>query len=189
MFGLTNKKTDEQDNDQANQRVALLIQALEQAQASIKRALEVARNVTLDDAQLITELQDEDDSGTSKVVEGVFNGEYMIGPDGTEYAVPANYASKSKLVEGDMLKLTIAENGSFIYKQIGPIARQQMIATLARNESTYDWYAITGPNRWKLITAAVTYYHGQPGDEVVILVPKNSHSTWAAVENIIKRNA
>ena len=34
----------------------------------------------------------------------------MIGPDGKNYPVPANYASKSKLIEGDILKLTITPN-------------------------------------------------------------------------------
>ena len=42
-----------------------------------------------------------------RVVEGVFNGQNMIGGDGEEYPIPANYSSKSKLVEGDILKLTI----------------------------------------------------------------------------------
>ena len=38
--------------------------------------------------------------------------------------MPAN----QKLVEGDILKLTIADDGTFIYKQIGPIERKQIIA-------------------------------------------------------------
>jgi hypothetical protein len=42
-----------------------------------------------------------------KVIEGVFDGQNMVGPDNKQYPVPANYASKSKLVEGDVLKLTI----------------------------------------------------------------------------------
>ena len=128
------------------------------------------------------------DTGKERIVEGVFNGEKMIGADGVEYNVPANYASKSKLVEGDILKLTINKNGSFIYKQIGPIERQQLLAMLVRNESTAEWYAMADGKRWRLLTAAVTYFHGQPGDEVVILVPKNSKSNWAAVENVIKNN-
>ena len=56
-----------------------------------------------------------------KVIEGIFDGQIMIGPDGKNYPVPANYASKSKLVEGDIMKLTITEDGKFMYKQIGPV--------------------------------------------------------------------
>ena len=47
---------------------------------------------------------EEETGGT--VIEGTFDGQIMIGTDGKQYPVPANYASKSKLVEGDMLKIT-----------------------------------------------------------------------------------
>jgi len=59
-------------------------------------------------------------------------------------------------------------------------------AVLLQDEITGDWYAVSDTRRWKLLTAAVTYFKGQPGDEVVILIPKNSKSLWASVENIIK---
>ena len=64
------------------------------------------------------------------VLEGHFNGEKMIGDDGKEYNVPPNYASKSKLVTGDRMKLTITPQGAFIYKQIGPINRKRVIGAL-----------------------------------------------------------
>lgn len=122
---------------------------------------------------------------SDEIVEGVFDGQKMIGADGKEYQVPLNYASKSKLVEGDILKLTIAKNGNFIYKQIGPIERKRVKAKLFQDDNR-QFYAILGPKRWKLLVAAVTYYRGESGDEVVILVPKDSQSQWAAVENIVK---
>ena len=50
-----------------------------------------------------------------EIIEGVFNGFQMIGPDGQEYQIPENYASKSKLVEGDLLKFTITQQGRFLY--------------------------------------------------------------------------
>ena len=61
----------------------------------------------------------------------------MIGPDGKNYPVPANYASKSKLVEGDILKLTIGESGKFMYKQIGPVERKTVIGTLTSHDDQY----------------------------------------------------
>src|SRR5687767_7770452 len=72
-----------------------------------------------------------------KVIEGVFDGQTMLDADGKSYPVPANYASKSKLVEGDILKLTITEDGGFLYKQIGPVARKQIIGTLLQREGTF----------------------------------------------------
>lgn len=129
---------------------------------------------------------DSDTDGQRQVVEGVFNGHAMIGADGREYAVPPNYASKSKLVEGDILKLTIDTEGNFLYKQIGPIQRQRVKAELQQDETSRQYYAIADGRRWKLITAAVTYYHGTAGDEVIVLIPRDSTSQWAAVENIIQ---
>src|SRR3989338_8200808 len=59
------------------------------------------------------------DPSEGEIVEGVFDGLAMIGADGRSYTMPANYAAKSKLVEGDLLKLTILADGTFLYKQIG----------------------------------------------------------------------
>lgn len=122
-----------------------------------------------------------------KVIEGVFNGQHMIGPDGKQYNMPPNYASKSKLVEGDILKLVIGGNGRFIYKQIGPIERERVIGTLALGKNG-DYFVEQGSRRWRILTASVTYFKGQADDEAVILVPKYGESNWAAVENIITRN-
>lgn len=122
-----------------------------------------------------------------RVVEGVFDGQEMVGDDGKSYAVPPNYASKSKLVEGDMLKLTIGGRGNFIYKQIGPIERQRLIGSLAYDQETSQFLVVAGGRSWKVIKASVTYYKAEAGDEAVILVPKNAPSKWAAVENIIRK--
>lgn len=126
-------------------------------------------------------------SSGERVVEGVFDGQEMVGDDGKGYAVPPNYASKSKLVEGDMLKLTIGGRGNFIYKQIGPIERQRLIGTLAFDQETSQYLVVAGGRSWKVIKASVTYYKAEAGDEAVILVPKNAPSKWAAVENIIRK--
>jgi len=124
-----------------------------------------------------------------RVVEGVFDGQSMVGSDGKVYSVPPNYASKSKLVEGDLLKLTITPKGSFIYKQIGPIERGRVVAELGFDATSGEYYAVHEDKRWSVIKASVTYFKGEPGDEAVLLVPKNAPSKWAAVENVIKKNA
>ncbi|NCQ16191.1 hypothetical protein GW814_00880 [Candidatus Falkowbacteria bacterium] len=127
-----------------------------------------------------------EDLGELRIIEGVFDGENMIGPDGKQYSVPANYASKSKLVEGDILKLTITGSGTFVYKQIGPIERARVVGALERGMAG-EYFALSDGKKWRLLTASVTYYKGEAGDEVVILVPKNGESKWAAVENIVRK--
>jgi len=130
--------------------------------------------------------QDLAEIGNERVIEGVFDGVKMIAHDGQEYTVPANYASKSKLVEGDILKLTIEPNGDFKYKQIGPIERKRVVGQLVADE-TDNFYVVADKKKWKVLPASVTYFKGSLGDEVVILVPKDAVSKWAAVENIVKK--
>ena len=122
-----------------------------------------------------------------RIVEGVFDGQNMIGSDGRQYIVPPNYASKSKLVEGDILKLTIQANGTFLYKQIGPIERQRAVGTLVRDEITNDWRVVAQGKKYSVLPAAVSYFKGQAGDDAVLLVPKATPSKWAALENIVKQ--
>lgn len=118
-----------------------------------------------------------------KIIEGIFDGENMVGPEGKVFPVPANYASKSKLIEGDRLKLTVAEDGSFIFKQIGPAERKKLIGELSFENNMYT-VAAEGKN-YHLLYAAVTYHKAKPGDRVTIVVPANEDTSWAALENVI----
>ena len=190
-------KKDDISEEDARRHLDLVKDILENTQANIKKALNLLKEKDVDAGALLDSLEKTKDvsagfvaseSGSERIIEGVFNGERMISGDGIEYNVPANYASKSKLIEGDILKLTISKDGSFIYKQIGPVERKQLVATLTEDGETDEWYAVDGGERWKLLTASVTYFHGAPGDEVVILIPQEGKSKWAAVENIIKNS-
>lgn len=122
-----------------------------------------------------------------RVVEGVFDGENMIGEDGKKYLVPPNYASKSKLVEGDLLRLVITDTGRFIFKQKGPIERNRLVGILVQDDRTSAWCVAANGQKFCVLPASVSYFKGEPGDDVAIFVPKNTPSRWAAVENIIKR--
>ncbi len=133
----------------------------------------------------ITDGMVENDEEGGKVIEGVFDGENMIGPDGKEYSVPANYASKSKLVEGDMLKLTITDRGTFIYKQTKPVERKRLIGKLEKDVNG-NYVVKAEHKKFRVITASITYYKGIPGDKVVLLIPVAGDSAWGAVDNVIK---
>jgi hypothetical protein len=125
--------------------------------------------------------------GNNKVVEGVFDGQQMVGPDGKRYSIPANYCSKSKLVEGDILKLIVKPDGGFIYKQIGPIERKRLKGVLSKDPVTGEFKVHANGKEYKVLKAAVTYFHGDADDEIVILVPEDGESVWAAVENLISK--
>lgn len=121
------------------------------------------------------------------VIEGVFNGQHMVGSDGQIYPVPANYASKSRLVEGDLLKLIIQPSGNFLFKQIGPIARRRRVGKMAFDTASQSHVVLCEDEIYTILEACITYHGVQPGDEVVIVVPEQAPSHWAAVENVIKK--
>lgn len=120
------------------------------------------------------------------VIEGAFDGQIMFGSDGKQYPVPANYASKSKLVEGDHLKLTITPEGSFIYKQVGPIERKHALGIISQDENG-NYYVVAEGKPYKVLLASITYFKAEPGDEVAIVLPRDLEATWAAIENVIQK--
>ncbi|OQA04497.1 MAG: hypothetical protein BWY68_00266 [bacterium ADurb.Bin400] len=121
------------------------------------------------------------------VVEGVFDGEGMIAPDGERYPVSPNYASKSKLIPGDVLKLSIMEDGTFIFKQIGPVKRKKIVGDLEEVDKG-KFVVKVGDKEYRVLLASVTYFKARAGDKLTIIVPENEESEWAAVENVLDRN-
>lgn len=172
--------------------LALVLQMIEAAEKNIQSAKQLLRESggvsgvrPAHHPGFAEKVQSMSVSEGGKVIEGVFDGQNMIGPDNKQYPVPANYASKSKLVEGDVLKLTIADDGSFIYKQIGPVERRKMIGVLMQDEKG-DYKVIAEGKTFKVLLASLTYFKAEGGDEVTIVVPESGDSEWAAVEHVIK---
>ncbi|HPN96565.1 MAG TPA: hypothetical protein PLK35_02250 [Candidatus Moranbacteria bacterium] len=128
---------------------------------------------------------EETDEG--RIVEGTFDGQIMIGADGKQYPVPANYASKSKLVEGDMLKLTITPDGSFVYKQIGPVERKRVIGLVSQDADGNYFVAAEG-KAYKVLLASITYFKVEPGDEVTLVISRDIDSDWGSIENILQKS-
>ena len=154
---------------------------IQEAETNLAAAKELLISILGDNGAIITPKSNTMDDARGKVIEGVFDGQKMAGPDGKEYPVPANYASKSKLVEGDILKLTITDDGSFIYKQIQPAERKQIIGTLVQHDGAY--YVEANGREYRILLASVTYFHIAVGDQVTIIIPvDNEDATWAAVE-------
>ena len=154
---------------------------ISEAETSLAAAKELLVSM-LGDGDIITAPRETVVSGPEgKVIEGIFDGQIMIGPDGKNYPVPANYASKSKLVEGDIMKLTITEDGKFMYKQIGPVERKTVIGTLTCHDDKY--YVEVAGKEYQILYASVTYFHLRKGSQVSVTIPaKNSEATWAAIE-------
>ncbi len=168
-------------SDLPEKQVKRLLTLIQEAETNLSAAQELLISIIGEDGRVVTPRTTIGEEVGGKIVEGVFDGQVMIGPDGKNYPVPANYASKSKLVEGDVLKLTIADDGSFIYKQIDPVERTQVIGTLVQHDGAY--YVETNGREYRILLASVTYFRIKMGDQVTIIVPTNNmDATWAAVE-------
>lgn len=164
--------------DVPEKQIKRLRTLIQEAETNLAAANELLISLVGDDKSIAPVVQDDN---LGKIVEGVFDGQNMVGSDGKNYPVPANYASKSKLVQGDILKLTITEDGTFLYKQIGPIPRKQVVGALKLENGHY--FVEVGDKNYRVLLASVTYFKAKPGDQVSVNVPEDdANAEWAALE-------
>ncbi len=79
------------------------------------------------------------------------------------------------------MKLTITEDGKFLYKQIGPVQRKTVIGTLIRHNDKY--FVEVAGKEYQILYASVTCFHLKEGSQVSVVIPAdNEEATWAAVE-------
>jgi hypothetical protein len=142
-------------------------------------------NPTLDLSKATASLNSPIDEWDMTVVEGVYDGYFMVWTDKKKYPVPMNYSSKTKLIPGDVLKLRIMTDWKLIYKLIGQANRQYIKATLSKSDDG-KFTALT--DEWKVFylnQAAVTYFRWKTGDEMSIIVNAEGIWTFAAIEALI----
>lgn len=164
--------------DVPEKQIKRLKALIQEAETSMAAAKELLLSLVGEDPAIIASIQED---ALGKIIEGVFDGQAMVGSDGKNYPVPANYASKSKLVQGDILKLTIADDGSFLYKQIGPVPRKQIVGMLKLENGHY--FVDVNGRMLRVLLASVTYFKAKPGDQVSVNVPEDDeHTEWAALE-------
>ena len=177
-LGVKKEKRETKMADVPDKQIKRMRSLIQEAETSLAAAKELLISLVGDDPVVTSSVKDDN---LGKVIEGVFDGQNMVGSDGKTYPVPANYASKSKLVQGDILKLTIADDGTFMYKQIGPIARKQVVGTLELKDGHYT--VTVGDHAYRVLLASVTYFKAKPGDQVSVNVPEEDPSAvWAALE-------
>jgi len=121
--------------------------------------------------------------GKSKVIEGVFTGKDMLGVDKKTYPVPANYASKSKIIEGSKLKMTIKADGSYQYKIIDEIDFDTTTGTLIKEADTF--IIISQQGIYQVLPASVTYLQAHVGDRVAIRIPRGIKATYATIDTLV----
>ena len=175
----------------SDDKLVQIQELVDSAMSSLKTAYALLRDSTgvsdIDKERIVTRAEDMPSSGSGSgiVVEGIFDGQNMTDGEGQTYPVHANYASKSKLVEGDGMKLTITDEGKFIYKQISPIERKTLVGVLIQEDGQYK--VLAEGKAYRVLLASVTFYRAEVGDQVTILLPDDDNAVWGAVENVLPK--
>ncbi len=172
-------------------KIALAKEMVETAESNLKSAKKILNEIAGGKSGAKEKLEKAaaelsvGEDGEDQIIEGVFDGQNMIGPNQKTYPVPANYASKSKLIPGDILKLTIKEDGTFLYKQIGPTERKKIKGILTYEDGKYK--VLAEGHAYNVLLASVTYFKAESGDEITLIVPDHGESEWGAIENVIPK--
>lgn len=179
------KKQDSSDEERLKEEK---IEALQKMIANAEQTMSSAKQMLakLQGTPRNAHLTSDENVGDGKIIYGNFDGQIMVGEDGKQYPVPANYASKSKLVEGDLLKLTITGDGNFVYKQVGPVERKYLIGFVKTDERG-NYYVDAEGKKYKVLLAAATYFKIEAGDEVTLVVPRDQSPVWGAIENVLRK--
>lgn len=170
--------------------IEAIIDFIVTAEKSIKNAkkllkdLTISNNINLNsEIDLSTKWLETYSNDSWKIIEWVFTWTEMLWSDWLKYPIPANYASKSKMVQWDKLKLTIDSFWKMLYKQIAPIEREIKTWLVVKEKEKYqvvsDWVT------YDLLTAAVTHFKVNIWDKISIIVPAWKPATFAAIEAII----
>ncbi len=173
-----------QNNDSLNNSLQALQELINNAEKSLCHAKNLVSHLAPKLPKKSSLLEEADGHvykhGADQVIEGVFDGQDMIGADKKTYPVPANYASKSKIVEGSKLKCTIKADGSLQYKIIKEGVFVTSTGTIIRDGDHF--IVVSQDGMYQLLPAAVTYIRARVGDRVAIRIPKGGKGTYAAIE-------
>ena len=116
--------------------------------------------------------------------EGVFDGQYLVAQDGRKTEVPQNYASKSKLVYGDILKV-FNDSGKQIFKQIDRVERKKIEGVLAKKEG--KWYLLSDSGSYRISDVSAEFNKAQLNDKASALIPaENQKVPFASLDKIYR---
>lgn len=135
--------------------------------------------------ELATKLLNYEEENAIKVIEWIYDWYFMNWSDEKKYPVPMNYASKTKLIPWDVLKLKIMEDWKLVYKLIWAASKKYIKWTLSKTDDN-KFVAISDEwHTYLLNQAAVTFFKWKPGDEMSIIINWDKEYDYAAIETII----
>ena len=164
--------------DISQQIIAQLLDHLDNADRELRDARRIIRQIEEIKSETYKQLPG---------IEGVFDGTYLVTQDGQKYEVPANYAAKSRLVYGDLLKM-VEEEGKTMFKQIEKAPRKRIEGILNKKEGS--WYILTDSGSYKISDNAAEFSRAEINDEAIALIPEGVIEVpFAALDKIITQKA
>ena len=185
-----------QNNKNMLKKIQTVLNMVEVAENNLKNIRQILTGLLEENGQKATysnfsTKKSHDESLATEVIEGNFDGENMMGDNGQIYIVPQNYASKSQLIIGDRMKWILTSERE-IFKLIAPVERERVNGTFSIDGENYAVLVngLTSPVR--VLKASATFAIKNQGlsvgDEVTILIPKDSTPTWGALISVVKKN-
>lgn len=153
----------------------------------LKKLVDAAERA-LDSAKDVMEaIMERKDYKSMPGVEGKYDGKYIIASDGSKHEVPSNYAAKSRLVYGDILKI-IEEDGKKVFKQIEKVARKNLEGVVTKKEG--KWHVLTEAGSHLLLDRAIEFNQVKLKDLIDVVLPESNLSApFAAFNKVVKSEA
>jgi len=150
----------------------------------LKKLVDAAERA-LDSAKDVMEaIMERKDYKSMPGVEGKYDGKYIIASDGSKHEVPSNYAAKSRLVYGDVLKI-IEEDGKKVFKQIEKVARKNLEGVVTKKEG--KWHVLTETGSHLLLDRAIEFNQVKLNDLIDVVLPESNLSApFAAFNKVVK---
>ncbi|MEN9389382.1 MAG: hypothetical protein RLY61_466 [Candidatus Parcubacteria bacterium] len=124
------------------------------------------------------------DPATVPGVEGTFDGTHITTPSGEKIEVPAAYASKTRILFGDTVKM-YDDNGEKKFKVMVKQPRKKLNALSTKKDN--KWYALTGLGAYKISDSFAEFNKLGLNDPLTILVPEgNLLVPFAAIDEVQK---
>lgn len=126
------------------------------------------------------------DPVTAPGVEGTFDGTNLITSTGEKIEVPSAYASKTRILFGDTVKM-YDDNGEKKFKVMVKQPRKKLDALSTKKDN--KWYALTGIGVYKISDSFADFNKLAVNDRLSVLVPEgNLQVPFAAIEEVLKQD-
>ena len=163
--------------DPNQKKIQLIQDLLESAEKSVQHAKNLLHELTSAGSISAAHL----DVNTT-IIEGTFKGDYLLGDDDKRYDVAANYASKSKIIEGSRLRGTIMPDGRIKYTITEKAQYEIKLGKVVVNEDNETVIQIDDYQA-KVLWESITFFRLEVGDEAYIRVPKGQQPEFAVLDS------